>query len=509
MESNHVPADVRWAIANWPDDVERGEVSRFCERHGIGRSVFYKVRRQALAQGPVGATEPGSRRPHRSPRQTDPAVIEHAMAVRSWLAEQGLDAGPLSVVARMKRQGLTPPSRATLARALAAAGVSKSEPRKRPRAANRRFVYPAPNCCWQIDSFAWSLADGSPVAIHQVIDDHTRRAVATLVADGETARAAVQVVSTAVRRWGVPQRLLSDNGLAFNPTRRGFTGKLVDYLLDLGVKPITGKPNHPTTQGKNERFHQTLQKWLNARPPAKTLTALQALVDEFDDYYNNERVHQALDGKTPAEAWAATQVAPAPTAEPRMPPIPPSASSSQSAYFADQSRPRERTRLGLHATEGNAEVKVRSNGQAKVLSCVFYVATGRVGQTVHAIWDTTTIEFFTDDGEHIISYPRPAATGWYFGPRTPHGTPMKGAGQTPAPAATGSVRRTVSKGGYVGALANKFYAGYRRQGEEVEVTWTGTTVTIKDLNGTTIREFDKPTARHGWHGPGWAASTKS
>lgn len=102
------------------------------------------------------------------------------------------------------------------------------------------------------------------------------------LAEGETAQAAVQVVSTAVRRWGVPQRLLSDNGLAFNPTRRGFTGRLVDYLLDLGVKPITGKPDRPTTQGKNERFHQTLQKWLNTRPPVGTISALQALVGEFD-----------------------------------------------------------------------------------------------------------------------------------------------------------------------------------------------------------------------------------
>ena len=90
MESNHVPADLRWAIANWPDDAERGQVSRFCERHGISRSVFYKIRRQVLTQGLVGATEPGSRRPHRIPRQIDPAVIEHALAVRPWLAEQGL-----------------------------------------------------------------------------------------------------------------------------------------------------------------------------------------------------------------------------------------------------------------------------------------------------------------------------------------------------------------------------------------------------------------------------------
>jgi putative transposase len=154
MDSNTVPADVRWTIANWPENAERGEASRCCERQGISRSVFYKIRRQALEQGPVGATEPGSRRPLNSPGRTGPSMIEHALAVRAWLLEQGWDAGPLSVLARMRRQGLNPPSWATLARAFAAAEVSTPEPRKRPRAANRRFVYPAPNCCWQIDAFA-------------------------------------------------------------------------------------------------------------------------------------------------------------------------------------------------------------------------------------------------------------------------------------------------------------------------------------------------------------------
>ena len=105
MDSNYVPADVRWAIANWPENAERGEVGRFCRRQGISRSVFYKIRRQALELGPVGATEPGSRRPRNSPARTDPEVIGHALAVRAWLAGQGLDAGPLSVRARMLRQG--------------------------------------------------------------------------------------------------------------------------------------------------------------------------------------------------------------------------------------------------------------------------------------------------------------------------------------------------------------------------------------------------------------------
>ena len=114
MDFNHVPADVRWAIANWPQDAERGAVTRFCERHQISRAVFYKIRGQALEVGPVGATEPGSRRPHHSPARIDPSVVEHALAVRAWLVEQGLDAGPLSVLARMRRQGPTPaPSRSS------------------------------------------------------------------------------------------------------------------------------------------------------------------------------------------------------------------------------------------------------------------------------------------------------------------------------------------------------------------------------------------------------------
>jgi transposase InsO family protein len=515
MDFNHVPADVRWAIANWPEDTERGAVTRFCERSGISRSVFYKIRAQARELGPVGATEPGSRRPHHSPGRTDPAVVQHALAVRTWLVDQGLDAGPLSVADRMRRQGLTAPSRATLARAFAAAGVSKPEPRKRPRAANRRFVYPAPNCCWQIDAFAWSLADGTHVAIHQVLDDHSRMAVATLVADGETARAAVLVVSTGVRRCGVPQRLLSDNGLAFNPTRRGFTGKLVDYLIDLGVKPITGKPDRPTTQGKNERFHQTLQKWLNARPPAKTMAALQLLVDEFDQYYNHERPHQALGAKTPAEAWAATPPAPEPTAEPRMPSIPPSARTSTSApdarTGATSRAVRSRAPLALHAAEGTLTVRIKKNGQVKALSCLFYVSTSRAGQLAHVLWNEQSVEIFTHDGEHLIAYPRPTTTGLYHGPRTaPQGTPMKTAGQNPSAGISGTAQRTVSKGGYVGVLASKFYAGYKRRGEQVVVIWDATTVTLTEPSGTLIATYAKPTEPRGWHGPTQAGpSTKS
>ena len=76
------------------------------------------------------------------------------------------------------------------------------------------------------------------------------------------------MVKKGIAAHGVPQRLLSDNGAALNPSRRGVLGQLVAYVTALGVEPITGKPYKPTTQGKNERFHQTLFRYLDKQPLA-------------------------------------------------------------------------------------------------------------------------------------------------------------------------------------------------------------------------------------------------
>ena len=87
--------------------------------------------------------------------------------------------------------------------------------------------------------------------------------------------------------------------------------------MALGVEPITGKPYKPTTQGKNERFHQTLFRYLDKQPLAATLAELQAQVDAFDHIYNTERPHQGLPGRvTPFTAWQATAMAEAPRPSP-------------------------------------------------------------------------------------------------------------------------------------------------------------------------------------------------
>jgi transposase InsO family protein len=103
--------------------------------------------------------------------------------------------------------------------------------------------------------------------IFQLVDDHSRLAVASHVATAETAAGALAVFRKGVAACGVPQRLLSDNGMALNPSRRGWVGQLAAHAAFLGVEAITGKPYHPQTQGKNERFHQ---------PPKRRLTNIEA-----------------------------------------------------------------------------------------------------------------------------------------------------------------------------------------------------------------------------------------
>lgn len=283
---------VRLKVASWPENAPRGAVARFCRENGVSRSWFYKVRAKALAEGTWAAMELGSHRPATSPAQTPEDVAALAVKIRRELAADGKDCGPLSVAALMRRRGLVPPSRATLARIFTRAGEVVPAPRKKPRSAYRRFAAAAPNELWQIDATEWPMAAGRKATIFQVIDDHSRLALASLAARGETSEAAIAVVKAAIARHGAPQKFLSDNGLALNPSRRGYRGALVAYLESLGTRPITGKPHKPTTQGKNERFHQTLFKYLSAQPDqATTLAQLQAQIDAFDLYYNTEREH--------------------------------------------------------------------------------------------------------------------------------------------------------------------------------------------------------------------------
>jgi transposase InsO family protein len=371
-------------------------VSTFCAEHGISRKTFYAIRARTIADGPAAALEPRSRRPKNSPSRLSDDVKQQAIGVRAALERSGLDHGPISVHDKMRSLGLDAPSTASLARIFREAGVARAEPRKKPRAAFRRFVYPAPNACWQLDATEYVLTGGRKCVIFQLIDDHSRLAVASHVADGETSGAAIAVMAKGIAAHGVPQRLLTDNGPALNPIRRGVIGQLVDHIARLGVEAITGKPYKPTTQGKNERFHQTLFRWLDKQPLADTLGQLQAQVDAFDLIYNTERPHQALPGRiTPQQAWDAAPKANAP--RPKAPATPAPAPA----------RP---------AAAGEQTTRVRPAGGVRVRGVTFHLGRELAGEHVLVIRDTGTISFIDPStGELHAEHPIPAPGVRYVG----------------------------------------------------------------------------------------------
>lgn len=408
--SEPIDPRVRLAIAHWPEDAPRGAVSTFCAEHDISRKSFYELRKRAKVDGPAAVLEPRTRRPRTSPSKLTEEVKAQAIQVRAALEASGLDHGPISVHDKMHTMGLDPvPSIASLARIFREAGVARLEPRKKPRAAWRRFVYPAPNACWQLDATEYVLTGGRKCVIFQLIDDHSRYAVASHVARSETAEAAMIVFGKAVAAHGVPQRLLSDNGIALNPSRRGHLGKLVAHVMALGVEPITGKPYKPTTQGKNERFHQTLFRYLDKQPLSETLAELQTQVDAFDHIYNTERPHQGLPGRvTPITAWEATEKAeaPRPTREqldrPRVThPVPAPVPSD--------------------LPEGTI-VKTLTTGGTFYLDKVHYMVDGRRALAqVLVITDRDKITVTDLQGEILIEHTRPTPGISYVGNGRPRG----------------------------------------------------------------------------------------
>lgn len=430
MKNDPVDPTIRLAIARWPEDAPRGAVTAFCTEHDISRKTFYHILKRARTEGQAAALEPRSRRPKSSPNTTSETLKDQAVAMRKTLEDSGWDHGPISVHDKMLKLGMQAPSVAVLARIFRERGLITPAPQKRPRSSFRSFRYPMPNACWQLDATEYVLEGGRKCVIFQLIDDHSRLAVASLVAKTENGADAVKVFRAGVAARGVPQRLLSDNGDALNPIRRGMTSELVAYANSLGVATITGKPFKPTTQGKNERFHSTLFTWLKKQPFAKNLAELQAQIDVFDQAYNTQRGHQSLEDRcTPQEAWDATAVA-----EPLAPgewvklsttPAPTSAAAAFAALpegagpdaGKDAAASPEPVKLSatLRAERmepaGSQLMRVNKNRCLKVAGVQLYLGKLLRSTKVEVLWNQAELMVVSMDGELITKYGFPFPEG--------------------------------------------------------------------------------------------------
>jgi transposase InsO family protein len=274
------------------------------QAHGVSKSWVAKIVSR-YRQGGEEALKPRSKAPHRTPHKTSPELEDRIVVLRKQLLDAGFDAGAATIHHHLSLVHDDVPSMATIWRVLRRRGFVVPEPHKRPRSSWIRFEASLPNECWQSDVTHWNLADGTEVEICNFLDDYSRVLIASRVFKVTTTPAVVKVFRTAAKTWGLPASILTDNGCIYTAWHRGGATALEVELLALGIEYKNSRPYHPQTCGKVERFHQTLKKFLDKQPGARTIAELQAQIDRFTSYYNDVRPHRAKGRMTPRAAFDA------------------------------------------------------------------------------------------------------------------------------------------------------------------------------------------------------------
>ncbi len=288
-------------------------LSELCRRFGISRKTGYQWLQRYQAEGLAGLRD-RSRRPHTSPRRSPSAVEAAVVAARqahptwggrklqSWLAARGepTPRSPNTVTAILRRHGLIDPEEAQKHRPL------------------RRFEASEPNELWQMDFKGW-FPVGQRGSCHPltILDDHSRFLLGLQACPDETQQTVQAHLIEVFRRYGLPRRILVDNGSPWGDDADTPYTALTAWLLRLGIAVSHSRPYHPQTLGKDERLHRTLHEELLRHCAFGSLEECQQAFDAWRDRYNWERPHEALGMQPPASRYR-----PSPRAYPEeLPPI--------------------------------------------------------------------------------------------------------------------------------------------------------------------------------------------
>jgi transposase InsO family protein len=381
-------------------------VTEVAARAGVSRqSVHAWLRR--YEQGGLGALADRSRRPescpHRVSADVEAAVCEMRRDHPKW--------GPLRLAHELAKAGVVPaPSRMSAYRVLVRHGLVEPGPRKRPKDSYLRWERDEPMALWQLDVVGGAfLADGTEAKVVTGVDDHSRYCVIASVVARATGRAVCLAFAAALREFGVPGEVLTDNGKQFTD-RFGKGGEvLFDRICrDNGIVHRLTRPRSPTTTGKIERFHGSLRReLLDDVVPFADLAAAQAAVDAWVREYNTTRPHQAIRMAVPADRFSTARTrAEAGLLPLRLPavlalaPVRPAPAEPASAAGAGGapvpgSAPR-------HYDGGPVEFErmVPASGNMQVAGRQFWLGPARAGMVV-TFWASTDVIHLTVGGARV------------------------------------------------------------------------------------------------------------
>jgi len=277
-------------------------LSALCRQYGISRKTGYKWLRRLREQGWEGVID-RSRRPHRSPART-PAEVETLVCD---LRSQHPVWGGRKLHHLLRRDGLArPPAPSTITDILNRNGLLS--PERRTQRAWQRFEELRPNALWQMDFKGhFATGEGRCHAL-TVLDDHSRFNICLAACTDERMETVQEQLTRVCQSYGLPDRMLMDNGSPWGSDAAHPHTKLTAWLIRVGVTVSHGRPYHPQTQGKEERFHRTLDlEVLKTRPDWQSLAQVQDAFDRWRDVYNLRRPHEALGQAPPASRYAPSQ----------------------------------------------------------------------------------------------------------------------------------------------------------------------------------------------------------
>lgn len=285
------------------EKVKSGEKSKsqLCREYGISRVTGYKwLKRYETGEG----FDDRSRAPFHVANKTSLENERKILKVRqehpAW--------GPRKLRQFLVKKGeISVPSKSAICNILKRNDCI-SEAASKAATPYKRFQKERCNEMWQTDFKGhFAMKDGNRCHPLTVLDDYSRYSLCVDAKENEKGLGVMQSFERLFLENGLPDCLLCDNGNPWgNSQTSGYT-KFEVWLLEYGILPIHGRMNHPQTQGKEERFHRTLDVELLKLVEIENMSHAQKCFDAFRRCYNYERPHEALDMKLPAEFYHTSQ----------------------------------------------------------------------------------------------------------------------------------------------------------------------------------------------------------
>jgi len=276
--------------------------SALCQRFSISRKTGYKWLERYNAFGEAGLLD-RSKTPHNFPNQASQEIEKHVRRLR----EKHPAWGARKLRARLQNLGHTDlPSAGCIHKILQRNGLITVQETSKPW---QRFEKEYPNHLWQMDFKGhFPTLDGGRCHPLTVLDDHSRYSLVLKACDNEQGKTVQKALTQAFRQYGLPYEMLMDNGGPWGNPEGRYT-VFSAWLIRLGIKVSHSRPHHPQTQGKEERFHRTLQAEVLSRRVFRGLRDCQQALDSWRQVYNHQRPHQALEMKCPDERYRFSPIA--------------------------------------------------------------------------------------------------------------------------------------------------------------------------------------------------------